>query len=44
MNYFIGPEFMKDFADNQDVLQKFTEVALKRPCLSGGTAIIIIEV
>ena len=33
----IGPEFMRSFAENEDILQKFTEVALKQPCLPRGT-------
>ena len=28
---------MRSFAENEDILQKFTEVALKQPCLPRGT-------
>lgn len=27
---------MRSFAENEDILQKFTEVALKQPCLPKG--------
>ena len=27
---------MRSFAENEDILQKFTEVALKEPCLPKG--------